>query len=485
MSSSSLKKKTGRAALWQVGGGMWQAIVRLSGSIVLARVLTPSDFGLFGMAILAQNFLVYMGALGMGSALVAKADISHDDVCTCFWTMAGVRVILFLISYFSAPLVALFFRQEQLVSLIRAISLVFLFSIPEIGADALLIKKMRFATINIIRGMGIFIETSLAVILATTRSMGYWSLVAGMLANASFCGICILISSGWFPSLRFKKKSFSWLFSFGINSLGHSFMNYLSQNLDYLVVGRLLGSASLGIYEFAYRIPHLIHLRLVQPVSGALFPAFAKVQEDDFQLMQGYINSTYYLCMMVLPPLFALAATSDVVVPLMWGNQWVAAILPMKIFCFLAAARAITYSGVFVLYAKNRPDIAFKISAMGLLATAIGVYVGGVWYGLIGVSLAMSLSILSPLFIVRYCFKITHVDPALLFKAISPVVISASILYGVCYGMKNLLLYFDAPIFILLPGIYLTGILVFFSFIYLKYPRLFHDVGSLVKHLKG
>lgn len=433
----NLVKKAGQSALWQVGGGIWQAIVRLGASTILARKLDPSDFGLFGMALLVSELIMVLTNLGMGSGIVAKKDVTEKDLNTCFWTMAGVRVVMFLLAEACAPLAALYFRDQRVTNVIRVVGFNFLFSVPSVVANTLLIKELRFKALVIIRGVSALFESSFAVFLVLTTNLRYWSLIFPMLVASLLAESTIFLISEWRPKFMFDKESFSYLFRYGINGLGFSITNYLHQNIDYFLVGRLLGTASFGLYEFAYKIPHLVLDRISRPVGGVVFPALSKVQDDDRQLIGGFIKAVKFVTLLVYPMLGGLAVVAKPLVQLMWGEKWLPVVVPMQILCLRAAIYCSIQPVGSIFLCKNRPDIPFKFSIVTLWLTVATVGIGGYYFGLIGIAVAMVVSTLPYGYIINLAFEMTRSSILSFCKALFPATTATLIGMFWSYGTVN------------------------------------------------
>lgn len=463
MTDEDLSRSAGSAAVWQLFGGGASAFIRLASSVFLARLLTPHDFGIFGMALLAYEFVSYVvSCAGIGSAIVAKKEVTQADLSTSFWSMALVKFVMFLLAFMGAPLAGEFWKSEEIVPVLEVISFTFLISALDSVSNTLLIKRLKFKTINIINVVICLLESVGAVILAYTTDLGYWSLVITMLAGSSITAICMFVMAGWKPSLEFDRASFKYQFRFGVNGLGFSIVNYLNQNLDYLIVGRMLGSSALGLYEFAYRIPHLLQLRVVQPIGNALFPLLAKVQDDDERLIAGYSKAAAILALITFPLLVGLAAVADVLVPLMWGEQWLSIVLPLQILCFSALMRVVPQASGAILLNRNRPDLPFKISAISLVVTAVLLYFMGKAWQLTGVALAMTLSTLPHYLGVFYAFKLTNGRVSLLIKQLLPVIVASIACGASALLVKQMVILFTGSSLLALFAAIVGGALAYF-----------------------
>ena len=434
---SSLAQKAGRSALLQIGGGGWQTIVRLGASTILARQLDPYDFGLFGMALLVSELIMVLTNLGMGTGIVAKKDVNEKDLNTCFWTMVGVRAVMFLLIEACAPLAALYFNDPRVLNVVRVVGVNFLFSIPSVVANALLIKELRFKALVLVRCLSVLLESLFAVFLVLVTDLRYWSLVLSMLVASLLAESTIFFISGWRPRFMFDKESFRYLFRYGINGIGFSITSYLHQNIDYLIVGRMLGTASLGLYEFAYKIPHLVLDRISRPVGGVVFPTLSKVQDDDKKLIGGFIKAVKYVTLLVYPILGGLAVVAEPLVHLMWGEKWLPIVVPMQILCLRAAIYCSIQPVGSIFLCKDRPDIPFKFSLVTVWFTVATVGIGGYYFGIIGIAVGMVVSTLPYGYILYLAFKMTRSSILSFCKALFPATTATLICMFWSYGAIN------------------------------------------------
>ncbi len=487
MAEESLGIKAGRAALWQIAGGGWQTLVRLGASIYLARALKPSDFGLFGMALLYQELLVTALSLGFGTGLIVKKELSEDDLSTAFWLSCTVRFIIFLVVFVSAPLAAHFWKEPRVEPIIRVISLTLLFQIVGMVPGTLATKHLQFKKINIIRAIAVLLESMTAIILVAFTSLTYWALVIGMMLNSLFYNVALWISSGcWLPKINFHKKSFRYLFRFGFYTWLFGITNYLKQNVDYFLVGRLLGSYQLGLYEFAYRFPHLVLDRISRPVGEVLFPTFSKVNDDNEKLFNNYVNAVKYVCLICYPILLVLAGTSDIVVPFFWGNQWLPIVAPLQILCLCAALSLLAQPMGYIFHCKNRPDVPYKISFTTLIFTVIFVGLLGYFYGILGVALGMLLSALFSLSIVLFILtRLLNVSILRFFVLLFPIIISSFFSYLIVLAVKQILFVANFNFHITLVFSCLFGFLVYLSFISFLFPVIRKEMLRKIKLVFG
>ena len=373
---------------------------------------------------------------------------------------------MFTITETSAPLAALFFKDPRVTDVIRVVGFNFLFTIPSLISNTLLIKKLQFKALVLIRSSSALLQSALAVYLVLSTNLRYWCLVIPMLIAILFEEVTIFIVVGWRPKFLFDKQSFKYLFRYGINGLGFSITNYLHQNIDYLLVGRLLGSMSLGLYQFAYQIPHLILDRFARPVGSVVFPALSKVQDSDERLIAGYIKAAKYIALGAFPALGGLAVLADLIVTVLWGEKWLPIVTPLRILCLCAAVRCVVTPIGSIFLCKQRPDINFKFGVATFLLTMTAVATLGPLYGLNGVASGMLISTLSYLYIINLAFKMTAFTPVKLSSALWAPTAATGISMMCAYGVRYLLASGGAPSWIALVCSVASGAIGYIAWLF-------------------
>ncbi len=485
VSSRELTRSAGRGALWQFAGAGWMTLVQLGSSAVLARVLFPEDFGLLGMALLGHALIRRLGTLGTTAGLIAKVDVTEDDLSTAFWTTFAVQGALFGVAVAAAPLAALFFDTPEVTWVMRAVALTFVLTALGAVPGAILRKKLRFGALKIIECGGAMLQAGLAILFAVVYDMNYWALVAGMLISEACQGVATLILARWRPSLRFRRESFRYMFRFGYNEFGSELAGYFHHNIDYLLVGRLLGPALLGLYEFAYRIPHMIVNRLAMPVGRVLFPSLAKIQSDNARLAKGYTKCAQYVSIAVFPLMTGLAVLARPTVLVLWGEKWVDAILPLQILCGSAAVRS-ALSGVGTIFlCKNRPDIPLKFSLATLAFTFAAVATLGYFFGMVGVATGMLVSLAPYVIYLGLAFRMVDTPVRQFFAALGPVVLCAAVCGLAAWGTMRLVCLAEGPDYVILLAAVPAGAAAYAAGMRLLYPKLVADVWETARVVLG
>ena len=241
---------------------------------VLARLLSPSDFGLMGMVMVVIGFATVISDLGLGAAVIQRQKLTQKQISTFFFLNIIVGIILCGIVYFASGLIAIFFKKSELISLLKVIS--FSFIIISLGQTfrTLLEKWMDFKKLAKVEVSGIFVYGISSITLAL-KGFEVWSLVYGFLIRHLWETTLLWIVTSFKPHLSFNLKKIKNLVKFGIYVFGERIINYFNRNLDYIIIGSFLGAEALGYYTLAYRLMLFPLSKISHVIIKVMFPAFS------------------------------------------------------------------------------------------------------------------------------------------------------------------------------------------------------------------
>ena len=253
MSQQSLKDKTIKGTAWSAADNVTQMGVSFLVSIVLARLLSPDDYGLIGII---NIFTVVCTAIingGFSSALIRKKDIIDDDYNTSFLVNLGLSLVLYALIFFASPLIADFFEREELVNLTRLASFTLIIGAVAIVQQTRLTKRIDFRTQTKITLTASVVSGVIGITLAFI-DFGVWALVVQMLSAQLLRTVLLWVYNHWMPSLRFNKKSFNELFGFGWKMMVSAILDSLWTQMYQVVVGQFYNAATLGKYTRANQL---------------------------------------------------------------------------------------------------------------------------------------------------------------------------------------------------------------------------------------
>ncbi len=378
--------------MWMFGGGGIAAVLRIAVLVVLARLLSPSDFGLVSAALTVVALAVVFGRIGVAPAIIQTVELTEAHIRTAISSTLVLGTTVAALVFLLAKQIAALYAMPDLVPLVRAFSVLFLLYGLGMVSGALIERRMQFRELAMIRLTSYVFGYALVAIVLARLGFGAWALVIGQLAQVSIETTCFLIIARAGLRPGFDWPVFRRMIRFGFGVTLTQLGNYAARNVDYFVVGRMLGTAPLGHYSRAYVL-------LTQPSQlvgsmgdKVLFPAMASVQGDKARMARA-VNSALALCAMVQVPLSVLLiiAGPELILVLM-GPQWSETILPFQI---LIAALYFRTAYKFV-NTLMRSSGSVYLSALWQWTYAVFVAIGafgGVAWGLLGVAAGVSLAV--------------------------------------------------------------------------------------------
>ncbi len=391
-SVSDIREKSARGIKWQVSTEILARLLQLLITFALARLLTPDDFGLIGMALIFTQLAFVLFDLGLSSALIQKKDMEPDHAQTAQTVFAMNALFFYLIVFFSAPYIALFFHQPKLNAILRLLAVVFfLFAIRAI-ANVQLTRAMRFKTIGLIRLVSVLIYGALAVTLAWQK-FGVWSFVLGIVGQELILTVLTVASVKTFVWPGWNPQKLKELTSFGGQVLGSRIMGYLNINLPNAIIGRFMGSAVLGYYSVGYQLVDFPVQRISKNILRVMFPAFSKIQDKLPQYQQLYKDTVSGLALAVFPIFAGMALVAPEFVTIFYGPKWKPLITVLEILTVVGLARSIWVTTSVVFLSKGKPKWELLINAIYFVILSVVLYLIYT-HGLIVVVTAISLLLL-------------------------------------------------------------------------------------------
>lgn len=351
--SKSLTDKTLTGLNWNMLNTYANAVITTVVGILLARLLSPRDFGLIGMVVIFTGLANLFATLGMGQSVVKIKNLNEYHLRVATTITVITSIVIYIIFYFTAPLMAEFFREQKLISILRVLATLFIISGLSTVSYGQMQKELDFKGIMII---SISSNCAYGVISATLAILGYgvWSLVFGRVIASILSSIMTVnrYPLHWKPLIR--KKEFKEVAGFGSGVSLSNILFYGTSNIDYLLIGRFINPYSLGLYTRAFNSVTEIIERISGGIYNVLFPAFALVQDEKEKLRKAYLRTIQTVSYILFPILFSAVVAGDYIIKGLYGSKWAGAINSFKILA-LAGVLSITlrYSGA-VAYATGR-----------------------------------------------------------------------------------------------------------------------------------
>jgi O-antigen/teichoic acid export membrane protein len=446
---------------------------------ILAHLLSPSDFGLMGMIMVFIGFAQSFADMGVSNAIIFRQDTTKDQLSSLYWLNIFAAVFVFCIVCMCAPLIVKFYHEPRLSHLLYLTALIFLISPLGQQFQILLQKELKFDVLAKIQITATIVNMTVTIGLAFA-GLGVYSLIWGQLA-ASSVKVALLCGSGWQewkPSLHFAKDDLRGYMSFGFYQMGERAINYLSANMDYLLIGRFLGPAALGFYTLAYEMV-IFPLSKINPViTRVMFPIFSKIQGDNNAFRVGYGKVMNYITLVSFPMMAGMFFVAPEFITLFFGEKWEPSIMVLQILCMVGAFKSLGNPIGVVLLAKGRADIGFFWNILAMILVIFTVMIGANW-GINGVAFGI-LALQLPFFLIIQPIVNRLIEMKFIqyLKSVrTPFVCSAVMIIGIIFlklCMKNL----SAPI--VFTSTIISGAIVYISAFFLIDKNTFREIVAMV-----
>ena len=386
----NLRKTTASGILTIGAARIVQQPISLVITAILARLLSPKDFGLIGIVAIFTSFISVFAYLGLGSAIIQKKDIKETQLSTLFWIGLIFGVFSALLLVLSSYPISLFYKEPQLIKLISALSINFCISPFYQINRKLLEKNLRFRAIAI-REITSSVLSGLVGIAAAFLKFGVWSLVLQSISFNLISLILFQIVQKWSPKFVFDFKDCKEMIRFGLHIVGAYFAGYLERNIDFFFIGKLFGSTTLGFYSLAYRIMYFPVRQVSNIFLDVLYPTFSKIQDNIKSIQKGYLDSIKYISAVTFPLMTLVLLVSDKVILLAFGIRWIMTSQVLKILAPAGAIYSVWQVSWAVLPAIGKAKLRMKLGFLQSILLTLGIILGNHW-GFSGVIYGISSS---------------------------------------------------------------------------------------------
>lgn len=482
--NKTIKVSTTFGILWNGFSQFLTQTFQIIVVMILARLLTPKDFGIAGLATVFIGLVAAFNELGLSAAIIQRKNISQDHLSTSFWANIFMAIILFLIFALISPFLADFFKEDMIEPILIVSSLGLIIGSFGIVHKTLLEKNMNFKKITMIEVFAGFISGTISIILAL-KGFGVWSIIAGSLSNSIISIIMLWRISDWRPTLKFSYLHFKELFKFGGNVMGSKLVGYIAMKIDYLIVGKILGTTSLGFYSVARNLTSFPVQKISWTIMRVIFPAFSSIQENNNILVTGYLKVIRYISLITFPMLAGMFVVAPEFVLIFYGEKWTPIIILLQILAIEAAMVSIGTITNTIQYAKGRSDLQFKWQTYTTVTLPVAIIVGAT-YGVVGVAVALTVMMGIYIYIIQYITnRLIGLKMTTFIKEMIPATV-CSIILVIGVELFKIAGNFDKTeiIYMFISSI-LIGMAIYILLIKTFYSHIFGDVISLFKEMKG
>lgn len=356
MANLSLKEKTVKGTFWSAADSVLGQGVTFIVGIVLARLLSPEEYGLIGIVTIFTTILLGIVDSGFSNSLVRKIDVSDDDYNTLFIFNLAVSVALFALLFMAAPWIARFFERPELVALVRAMGLLLIIRAITIVQSTILIRRIDFKTRTKASVIAAVTSGAVGIGMAYT-GYGVWSLVGQQLSRYAVYSGCLWVFNRWWPRLRFSVESLRYMWGFGWKLLLSGMLNHVWAELKKVVVSKFYSPAMLGQFSKAGEFSRIFSSNLTSIVERVSYPVLSQVQEDKKRLVGAYrqvIKTTTFVTVVCM---FLLGAVADPLIYCLIGPKWHIAATFLPIVCIYQSMYPLQSINLNMLKVQGRTDI--------------------------------------------------------------------------------------------------------------------------------
>ncbi len=380
----TLKSRVIHGLSWSFISRIGMQVFQFGFGVVLARTLSPVEFGVFGMLVIFTGFAITLSDGGLNSALIHKQGATEADKSTVFWLQLMLGVGLTVLFFACAHTIARFYELPDLAPLTQLAASVFV--IQSIGQThyALYMKEFRFRALAIANVISTAVSGAVAVGLAL-EGFGVWALAWQAVTVAIVNCALYWLQSDWRPRFMFSIQSAVELGRYAIYLLGHGTVNYWLRNADNLVVGKFIGAEQLGVYARAYSLMLLPLNNLAAVVGQVMFPALAEMQGDLPRFRRTFLTATQMIAFITFPTMFGLALLADPFIILVYGIKWAQVVPILQVLSFVGLFQSIVFPVAWVFNALGQTRTQFNLSLICAVIFAIAIAIGMQW-GAIGVA---------------------------------------------------------------------------------------------------
>lgn len=386
---SNLKNRSIRGGIITISSQGVKFLLTLASNIYLARLLTPADHGLVNMVMAVVGFMKLFKDLGLSMATVQREEINHAQVSTLFWVNFVFSLLIGLITVMLSPLVAQFYQEPRLVWITIALASGILISGLGTQHTALLQRQMQYSKLAGCELIAQLIGVSLAIV-AALNGMGYWALVIYPIATATTLTLGIFLSCGWMPGWPTWDPAIPSMLKFGGNLTGFTIINYFARHMDNILIGKYIGTTQLGLYAKAYQLLLLPINQINGPIRSVAIPLLSRLSDSPQKYRKTYIKIVQKLMLLTVPLIAFMMATSDWLIAILLGEQWIPA-TPIFLWLGLAGAlQPVANSVGWLLISQGQTD---RMLRWGMISTILAVtsFVMGLPWGATGVAASYAL----------------------------------------------------------------------------------------------
>lgn len=382
MAEQSLKNKTVKGVGWSAADAFLGQGVTFIVGLVLARLLSPEEYGLIGIVMIFTTIMMGVLDNGFSNALIRKQEVTKEDYNTLFFCNLAISVFLFIILFVGAPFIARFFERIELMPLIRVMGILLIFQALSIVQNTILTRNIDFKTKTKASVFSAVISGVVGIGMALMHC-GVWSLVGQQLSRQLFYTICLWIFNKWWPKLKISYDSLHYMWGFGWKILLSGLLDNIWKELYQVVVGKFYSAASLGQYTRSQQYASIFSSNITIIVQRVSYPVLSQVKEDKERLVSGYrriIKTTMFVTVVLM---ISMGAVAEPLIYCLIGSKWHEAATYLPYICVIMTLYPLSAINLNMLQIQNRTDIFLYLEIIkkiiSIIPIIIGIFVNIYW----------------------------------------------------------------------------------------------------------
>lgn len=375
MQQESLKNKTIKGVGWSAADALLGQGVTFIVGLVLARLLSPDEYGLIGICLIFTTVLNGIVDSGFSNALIRKKDVTDEDYNTMFTTNMAISIVLYVLLFISAPFVSDFFHRVELIALVRVTGLILFFNALSITQVTILTKNIDFKTKTKASLVSAIISGVIGIVMAF-MGYGVWSLVAQQLSKQLLYTLCLWVLNKWWPKFTFYNDSFKYMWGFGWKLLVSGILNNVWNQLYQVVIGRCYTSSTLGHYTRANECASIFSSNLTTIIQRVTFPVLSELQDDKKKLLVSYRKLIKVSMFVTVICMFALGAMAEPMIYSLIGPQWHQAATFLPFICITMSLYPLHAINLNMLQVQGRSDLFLYLEIVKKIITLIPIFIG-------------------------------------------------------------------------------------------------------------
>lgn len=356
---------------------------------ILARLLSPNDFGLVGIAMIVIGFVILFKDLGTSASVIQRKNLSESLLSSLFWVNAGFGIIATIVLFLISPLIGIIYNEPEVTSLLRVLSLTFLIAGFGIIHQAILERNIQFNKIAQMEMCATALGSVVGIVSAIS-GYGAWSIVYQVIVTTLTTTILLWAFCRWRPRAIFHMNEVREISNYSLNLTGFNIFNYITRNADNILISYFLGPEALGYYNLAYRLMLYPLMNVTWIFNRIMFPIYSQLQDDNARFRKVYLKTVGAIAFVTFPLMIGMMALREPLVLAVFGEKWRPVILLILILAPVGMVQSIRATTGAIFQAMGRTEWLFRWGICTGILTVLSFIVGINW-GIIGVAVAYAI----------------------------------------------------------------------------------------------